>query len=203
MKKYFFISALSFGILLLNGCKKDPPVALFSIDKTTYKVDDKLTFTNLSENAKSYVWDFGDGKTSTAENPTHTYLTPGDVTIKLIATGGGGTDSISNTITVLANLTGIWYKTLTISSEGGFKVSGTMDIEQHDDNSLTGSFAYAEGAGYFTLSPASKIVGNTVTIVWQQISYEFQGTVSADGKTMAGTFLADSAPAGTWTAKKL
>ncbi|MBV6438543.1 MAG: hypothetical protein EPGJADBJ_00167 [Saprospiraceae bacterium] len=44
------------------------------------------TFTNSSQNALSYLWEFGDGNTSTAVNPVHTYLTPGNYTVKLLAT---------------------------------------------------------------------------------------------------------------------
>jgi len=32
-----------------------------------------VVFTNASQNANSYLWDFGDGTTSTDENPTHVY----------------------------------------------------------------------------------------------------------------------------------
>ena len=32
---------------------------------------------------KTYAWDFGDGATSTDENPVHTYASPGDYTVKL------------------------------------------------------------------------------------------------------------------------
>ena len=37
------------------------------------------------------MWDFGDGETSTEENPSHTYSAGGDYTVKLTATGEEGT----------------------------------------------------------------------------------------------------------------
>lgn len=45
-----------------------------------------VVFTNLSGGASSYVWDFGDGQTSTTPAPQHTYDAPGTYTVTLTAT---------------------------------------------------------------------------------------------------------------------
>ena len=42
-----------------------------------------VQFTNQSGGTKFYNWDFGDGSTSTLENPTHTYAQPGVYNVKL------------------------------------------------------------------------------------------------------------------------
>lgn len=201
MKRIFLLSTLFFSVLLINGCKKEPPVAQFSMDKGTFKMGETITFTNQSENSKDFVWDFGDAKTSTDENPKHAYSSAGDFTIKLIATGGGGTDSISQTISVSQNLTGIWRKILTFG--GLFSINGTMNLTQHDDNTLTGSYVYEDGMGTFNLRPTSIITGNSVIIEWIEAPYRFQGTVNAAGTSMSGEIFADTQSAGTWTAKKL
>ncbi len=44
-----------------------------------------VNFINKSFNATSYIWDFGDGTTSTSANPAHVYTTPGTYTVKLKA----------------------------------------------------------------------------------------------------------------------
>jgi hypothetical protein len=44
-------------------------------------------FTNKSANATRYEWNFGDGQTSTAANPVHTYTLPGMYTVRLVSTG--------------------------------------------------------------------------------------------------------------------
>jgi len=55
-------------------------------------------FNNLSINANTYLWNFGDGSTSTLANPSHTYNTNGTYSVKLVAYGGTcGTDSIVKT----------------------------------------------------------------------------------------------------------
>lgn len=57
-----------------------------------------VNFVNSSTNAGSYSWTFGDGGTSTATNPTHTYSSLGVYTVKLIADGGScGVDSLVST----------------------------------------------------------------------------------------------------------
>ncbi|HEV8507112.1 MAG TPA: PKD domain-containing protein [Chitinophagaceae bacterium] len=49
----------------------------------------------VSEPVTNYLWDFGDGATSNAKNPTHTYSTPGTYTVKLIITTASGcTDTL-------------------------------------------------------------------------------------------------------------
>jgi gliding motility-associated-like protein len=49
-----------------------------------------LTFSNNSPSSeiKSYFWNFGDGNTSTASNPTHTYVDTGTYTLKLVVNRG-------------------------------------------------------------------------------------------------------------------
>ncbi|HEV2481647.1 MAG TPA: PKD domain-containing protein, partial [Puia sp.] len=44
--------------------------------------------------ATSWLWDFGDGQTSTAQNPSHTYTSAGNFTVTLTATGQGNCPSI-------------------------------------------------------------------------------------------------------------
>jgi PKD repeat protein len=59
------------------------------------------TSTDLDGTIVSWLWDFGDGNTSTLQNPTHTYAVPGTYTVTLTVTDNDGlTDSISKIITV-------------------------------------------------------------------------------------------------------
>ena len=61
-----------------------------------------VSFQNQSTNAISWSWDFGNGATSTLQNPSTTYITPGAYTVTLTATNANG---ISNTITKTAYIT--------------------------------------------------------------------------------------------------
>jgi len=55
-----------------------------------------FTATNIGQsNIDTWSWTFGDGGTSTEQNPTHIYNTAGVFTARLIATGIGGADTES------------------------------------------------------------------------------------------------------------
>lgn len=56
-------------------------------------VGNSITFNNLSDNATTYEWDFGDGNTSTAIAPVHTYAAGGNYTVTLIAYHCNDTDT--------------------------------------------------------------------------------------------------------------
>lgn len=62
------------------------------------------TFTDTSTGAgiAGWSWDFGDGNTSTAQNPTHNYAAPGTYNVCLITTSpcGAGADTACQSITV-------------------------------------------------------------------------------------------------------
>jgi PKD repeat protein len=64
------------------------------------------TFTNSSSSINStlnYYWDFGDGNTSSIQNPSHTYATNGTYTITLIASDCIFSDTITKTIQIGTN----------------------------------------------------------------------------------------------------
>lgn len=65
------------------------PIALFEID-TQGCAPVTIDLVNQSEFGVSYLWDFGDGAKSSAENPTYTYSFPGTYNVKLTVTGPGG-----------------------------------------------------------------------------------------------------------------
>ena len=62
------------------------PMADFSFSPIFGSPRDIINFTNLSSGAVSWQWDFGDGDTSSLQNPTHFYLDEGVYNITLIAT---------------------------------------------------------------------------------------------------------------------
>lgn len=72
----------------------------FSADQlTACVVPSTINFTNQTNSASAFIWRFGDGNTSTASNPAHTYTASGIYSVKLVATGCSGTtkDSVLKT----------------------------------------------------------------------------------------------------------
>lgn len=68
-----------------------PPGTEFVADVLTGGVPLEVHFTDLSTlDPFEWLWDFGDGTTSTEQNPTHTYYVEGDYTVSLTATNDGG-----------------------------------------------------------------------------------------------------------------
>ena len=81
-----------------------PPVASFTASPTNGVAPLTVNFTDTSSNSPtSWAWAFGDTGTSTAQDPSHTYTTPGTYTVTLIASNAGGssTNTRVNLITAL------------------------------------------------------------------------------------------------------
>jgi PKD repeat protein len=77
----------------------EAPTARFSVD---YALGDStVRFSNSSEQAASYLWDFGDGRQSTEAEPIHTYRQDGDYTIKLEAQNECRTSLMAVQVTVV------------------------------------------------------------------------------------------------------
>jgi len=79
------------------------PVAAFTANPTSGTAPLAVNYTDQSaNNPTSWAWDFGDGTTSTQQNPAKTYQNAGNYTVKLTATNSHGSDTHikSNYITV-------------------------------------------------------------------------------------------------------
>ena len=71
---------------------------VFNADFGFQQYNDSISFTNLSSNYESVFWDFGDGITSTDENPTHKFTLNGSYTV--ILTAITNTACIQDTLTI-------------------------------------------------------------------------------------------------------
>jgi PKD repeat protein len=122
MKKIIFLSA---GVIFLAAACSKAPVADFSFTSPV-KVGEEVTFNNLSKNADSYTWDFGDGYRSTQSDPSHTFGKAGTCTVSLQATGEDESVYTSKELLV----TGITYS---------FKNGSSVDFQAFYSFSLEGT----------------------------------------------------------------
>lgn len=78
------------------------PSAAFTFSSNNeFKAPSEITFTNTSLNGESYEWEFGDGQTSTLQNPIHSYTTEGTYSAKLKVFNSVGQSEKTETITIL------------------------------------------------------------------------------------------------------
>ena len=102
-------------------------------------IGNSITFTDFSSNIPTtWAWIFGDGTTSSQQNPLHSYTTAGTFTVQLTVTNSAGTNSTSQTITVNTN------PTVTLTS-----------------NAASNTVCDNQGLVNLTVSPANAIVSGT------------------------------------------
>ncbi len=116
---YTFDAAGNYDVTLtvttLNGCSdtqtytdyvslQPMPIASFEPTNITLTtLDSEVEFNNISQNANSYWWNFGDGNTSTMTNPTHIFPNEegGSYEVMLVANSAlGCSDTIVSNVTV-------------------------------------------------------------------------------------------------------
>jgi PKD repeat protein len=128
------------------------PVAGFSCDKTTGTAPLTVNFTSTSTGSiLSYAWDFGDGGTSSLENPSHTFTEEGNYTVKLTVSGLGGSNSATKTITV--------SESAPVASFTCNKTSGNAPLTVNFTSTATGtitshSWSFGDGGTSSSTNPS-------------------------------------------------
>jgi len=163
----------TYGLLLTdaNGCTLQTdvvvgadylePVAAFSYSTNVLTV----SFLNESTPGANYLWDFGDGNSSSLINPTHTYNAPGTYQVCLNAFNACGADTTCQTLTlsIPPSLVGLDFG----NAEGvsGSTVLVPLTITNLDTlASLTG-----------TLALTNPMIGNITGVAPARIAPTFNG----------------------------
>lgn len=93
---------------------------------TTVCQGSKTLFNNTSTGGATYLWNFGDGGTSTSKTPGYTYAKAGKYTVLLtVKNAAGCSDTISHTVTVLGVPQAGWSATKLSSSSFSFAAKDT------------------------------------------------------------------------------
>jgi PKD repeat protein len=118
----------------------EAPVANFSATPTSGVAPLVVNFTDASAGSiTSRSWNFGDGSTSTAVNPSHTYSVAGSYTVSLTVTGSGGSNTKTNS------------NFINVSSSGG----GTTQPPVTSSNGLVAAYGFEEASGSTTVTDTS------------------------------------------------
>lgn len=132
----------------------DPPTAGFDATPAV-TCDGAVQFTDLSTNLPdTWAWNFGDGNTSTEQNPLHTYANTGNYTVSLTASNAFGSDG---SVLPGAVLFVPAWQCDTLMLDGDSDLSSVECIGVlSDDGGPTG--AYTGGtSGAFTIAPPGAV----------------------------------------------
>lgn len=197
MKKILKITLIT----LLMGVSNASFYACSDDDKTTEaKVEANLNytfneitgaynFTNMSSNAKTYVWEFGDGATSTEVNPSHIYANEGSYTLKLTAISPLGTQQDVLTQTLVAKKAPAVDATLpdgySLVWLDEFNTDGSPSPQKWNYDIGTGAWGWGNGeAEYYTDRPENARVENgNLVITAKKENYSGSAYTSARLKT--------------------
>lgn len=149
------------------------PTVSFTPSSLTPPLNFPITFGNTST-VGDYNWNFGDGATSTDRDPVHTYTASGTYTVQLtVTTCGGGSSSLSQTVTVqgapvftvlpdsLYSSTlcgGMAGASFTISNDSSGALGYTItNYEVPAPNPYIINESFESGLGSFSISPAAAL----------------------------------------------
>ena len=104
--KASWVWAVALGAVLIVSACGGPPLARVGASSTGGQAPPSVTFTNTSESADEFRWDFGDGSTATSrtseEAVTHQYTAAGSHTVTLTAVKRGEPEQTSQASLVVA-----------------------------------------------------------------------------------------------------
>lgn len=131
--KYISTTLISFLFLLNSNLFSQAPIADFSFNPNGC-VGVAHNFTDISANApNSFYWTFGDGNSSTNQNPSNVYLTAGTYLVTFVAINANGSDTIAYNVTIYDNpiinagtdQTICFGTSIGLSASGGFTYNWT------------------------------------------------------------------------------
>ncbi|MDM7998888.1 MAG: PKD domain-containing protein [Dehalococcoidia bacterium] len=158
----------------------DAPQADFTADRVAVTAGQEIHFTDGSTGGVTpltYSWDFGDGSTSTEQNPEHEYSSAGTYTVSLTVTDAVGTpdtEEKQDYITVAAGLVADFRADRTAVVEGqtiaftnltsgGSQWFNSYEWDFNNDGTVDSS---AQNPTYAYTSPGVYTVVLTVTSPW-------------------------------------
>lgn len=158
-----------------------PLTSDFTSNTTAICAGSTVYFTDLSSGKPtSWQWNFGDGYTSTAQNPSHIYNTAGNYTVSLSVSNGNSSDSysVTNYISVYA-----------LPSTAATPTGTTTLCQDTPNNSYSTSGATNATAYIWNISPTNagtiSGIGTTAIVDWNA-SYTGIASITVRGTNNCG-----------------
>jgi hypothetical protein len=187
MKKLYYLILII--PLVIMSCTRDP-YANFVADQRVVEVGEEVYFTNRSNDAVEYEWDFGDGVFSVNFNAVHSWSAPGSYTVTLTAWGKDGTlDRATMVIDVIAPKADLlviveeYEEPFYLVEDARVRIYETLDDFDNEENWLVEGYTDASGEVLFLDLPANR---RFYVDVWgpyhgnYQLSLEDVGWVETD-----------------------
>lgn len=106
MKNLYQWALMPLLCLILSAVNTNQLGGALPITNFTFKVSsNSVAFTNLSLDADSFLWFFGDGNTSTPAAPVHDFMAAGDYLVTLMVASDCGTDTLTALINIMTTST--------------------------------------------------------------------------------------------------
>ncbi|HSL18823.1 MAG TPA: PKD domain-containing protein [Methylomirabilota bacterium] len=202
-------------MLTIEYTTTSAPTASFDWSPQSPAVGETVQFTDTSSGGPtSWLWDFGDGSSSTDQNPVHSFDSAGDSTVTLTVTSAAGSDSASATVTVGASQPNLDVRTIVPAAAVVSGVGDAFFITDLDvNNGGTGELSFRllllrrgednsdpEASAVMTLAPGetrrfTNVVGE-VFGVDEAVGALAVESDSADLRVMSRTF--NDAPQGSF-----
>ena len=130
-------------------------VAAFDFAPASPNVHDSVTFTDRSTGSPAaWSWSFGDGATSTAQNPLHAYAAPGIYIINVTIFNSVSSSAATRSITV--NPAAAYRSLVSVSAQtsgvGGSAWRTELTVFNAGNEAATGQYLFLPGAGGSALS---------------------------------------------------
>ncbi len=137
---------------LWQSCKKTAPDPMPAADFTySQSSGGTIQFTDKSTSGRAYAWDFGNGTTSTEQNPKVVYGNNGSYTVKLTVKNGTGDNSVTKTVNVTTG------KDLPLTADFTFAALTNGDVQFTNKSVSAVSYKWDFGYGLTSTEQNPKV----------------------------------------------
>ncbi|NND45043.1 MAG: DNRLRE domain-containing protein [Xanthomonadales bacterium] len=184
------------------------PDASFGHSCTDLDCDFSDTSTDADGSVVAWDWDFGDGATSTAQNPSHSYAAAGDYTVQLTVTDDGGATDVASSLVSVTEPPGSTEVVASADVPGAGTVSGNYTATHADGGAVQSieerqsggkkqnRYSYLQHGWQFNLPPSG--LATVHVNAWSSVSTDdqFRFSWSADGNNYTEMFVVSSTDPG-------